>query len=198
MDELITLPKPIASRYGVPVIAHVDLSIFHKHYFTHCLSCTFCNDSCCSYGVDVDLYHVKRMEVRADALEAYTGVPRDRWFTDERIEDPELPGGGSIRTRVVNGACVFLDRADRGCTIHKFCTEFGTDYHDLKSIVDCLFPLCVVDSTLCPADEVDDGTLACVNQGPTLYRGLRDELQYYFGDPLLAVLDELEASHQPA
>ncbi len=196
MGELHTLARPFPSRYGVPVIAHVDVSIFLKRYFTHCLSCTFCHDSCCSYGVDVDLYHVRQIEQRADALEAYTGVPRDQWFTDDRIEDPELPGGGSVRTRVVNGACVFLDRTDRGCMIHKFCTEFGTDYHDLKSIVDCLFPLCVSDATLCPADEVDDGTLMCVSQGPTLYRGLRDELGYYFGDGLLTVLDELEASRR--
>ena len=82
----------------MPVIRHVDLSIFQKQYFTHCLQCTFCADSCCSYGVDVDLLHVDRIMQRADALEAYVGVPREEWFTRERIDDPELPGGGSVRT----------------------------------------------------------------------------------------------------
>ena len=78
------------------------------------------------------------------------------------------------------------------CLIHKFCSEFGTDYHDLKSIVDCLFPLSVTDDTLYPASEVEDRTLACVGTGPTLYRGLRDELLYYFGAELVGVLDGLE------
>ena len=192
MASLSPLLRPFPSCYGVPVIRHVDLSIFQKQYFTHCLECTFCADSCCSYGVDVDLLHVDRIMQRADALEAYIGVPREEWFTRERIDDPELPGGGSLRTRVTDGACVFLDRQHRGCTIHRFCDEFGTDYHDLKSVVDCLFPLCVSDAVLCPADEVDDGTLACVATGPTLYRGLRDELRYYFGDGLLETLDVLE------
>ncbi len=194
MATVHTLPKPFPSRYGVPVIAHIDLSIFQKQYFTHCLSCTFCADSCCSHGVDVDLYHVDRINERAEALEAYTGINRDQWFGEARIDDPELPGGGSVRTRVVGGACVFLDRQDRGCLIHKFCNELGTDYHDLKSIVDCLFPLSVMDNTLYPASEVEDRTLACVGTGPTLYRGLRDELLYYFGEELVGVLDGLEGS----
>ena len=191
-STVITLSGSFASRYGVPVVRHVDVTIFLKQYFTHCLSCTFCADSCCSYGVDVDLYHLDRMMQRADALEAYTGVSREKWFVHDRIEDPELPGGGSVRTRVVEGACVFLDRKERGCTIHKFCVEFGIDYHELKSMVDCLFPLCVSDATLCPADEVDDGTLACVATGPTLYRGLRHEIGHYFGDELVKALDRLE------
>ena len=192
MANIHTLATVFPARYGVPIVEHVDITIFEKRYFTHCLECTFCADACCSAGVDVDLYHVEAIMRRADALEAFTGIPRDEWFGDTRIDDGELPGGGSVRTRVVDGACVFLDRAHRGCTIHKFCTEFGTDYHDLKSIVDCLFPLCVSDRTLCPADEVDDGTLACVHTGPTLYRGLREELRFYFGDALLDVLDGFE------
>ena len=196
MANVLTLSTAFKSRYGAPVVEHVDLSVFRKRYFTHCLSCTFCADVCCSYGVDVDRYHMDRMEQRADALEAYTGVERGRWFTEERIEDPELPGGASARTRVVDGACVFLDRQRRGCGIHRFCDEFGGDYHDLKPMVCTLFPLCVSDATLCPADEVDDGTLVCLGTGPTLYRGVRDELRWYFGDELLEALDELEGSRE--
>jgi hypothetical protein len=29
--------------------------------------------------------------------------------------------------------------------------------------------------------------------GPTLYRGIREEVRYYFGDELIAVLDAMEA-----
>lgn len=192
MSTITSLSRTFVARYGAPAIQHVDLTIFRKRYFTHCLSCGFCADSCCSYGVDVDLLHVDKWRDHADAIEAYTGVAPDRWFQGEVIEDEEMPGGGAVRTGVEGGACVFLDRRDRGCTIHKFCDDVGYDYHDFKSIVDCLFPLVVSDQTLCPADEVDDGTLACVNQGPTLYRGLRGELEYYFGAECVEVLDDLE------
>ena len=67
----------------------------------------------------------------------------------------------------------------------------GLDYHDYKSIVDCLFPLVVSDRTLVPADEVDDATLVCSGQGPTLYGALRGELEFYFGPELIEALDAL-------
>lgn len=191
MATFVELPTSVPSRYGVPVVARVDVSIFEKRYFTHCLSCTFCVDRCCSFGVDVDLLHKAEIERRAEAIEAYTGVPRGRWFGPDVIEDPEMPGGGAVRTQVEGGACVFLDRQDRGCLLHRYCTDMGIDYRSVKSFVDCLFPLTVTDATLAPADEVDDRTLVCVGTGPTLYEGLRDELRYYFGDPLLRQLDAL-------
>jgi len=194
---IVELRSPVPSRYGVPVIARVDVSVFEKRYFTHCLSCTFCLDRCCSYGVDVDLLHKAEIERRGEAIEAYTGVPRDRWFADEVIEDVEMPGGGAVRTRVEDGACVFLDRQDRGCLLHRFCSDMGIDYRSVKSLVDCMFPLTVVDATLAPADEVDDRTLVCVGLGPTLYDGLREELRYYFGDALLDQLDEMNVPGGP-
>jgi len=70
--------------------------------------------------------------------------------------------------------------------------DHGIDYHEIKSLVDCLFPITFADGTLYPADEVGDGTLICTDTGPTLYRGLRSELAYYFGDDFVSVLDGLE------
>ncbi len=147
---------------------------------------------CCSYGVDVDLLHRDRLLERADVLEAYVGVPRERWFQPDVIDDDEMPGGGSVRTAVDGRGCIFLNQDGRGCTIHMFCNEMGIDYQELKSMVDCLFPLTVNDGVLAPADEVDDRTLVCVGNGETLYRGLRDEVKYYFGDSALTTLDGLE------
>jgi hypothetical protein len=193
-STVVLLPRAYASRYGTPVITHVDTEIFRYTYFTHCLECSFCHDQCCEHGVDVDLYHVARLERYADQIEAYTGIPRMRWLT-KRIEvDAEQPGGGALRTRVRGGACVFLRRNERGCLVHAFALERGIDYHEIKSLVDCLFPITFADGTLYPADEVADGTLSCVGTGPTLYRGLRSELSYYFGAGLVTVLDELESS----
>jgi hypothetical protein len=187
------LPARFPSRYGVPVLSRADPRIFTLRYFTHCLSCGFCHDWCCSHGVDVDLRAHAAIQAHADPLERYTGIPRARWFESGIERDPELPGGGARRTRVEGGACVFLNRAGRGCRIHAYCLERGLDYHELKSMVDCLFPLTFEGSLLCPADELADGDLVCRDQGPTAYHGVREELRYYFGDRCVAALDALEA-----
>jgi hypothetical protein len=187
------LPRAFPSRYGVPILRAVDPTIFARRYFTHCLQCTFCNDWCCQFGVDVDRHHVDRILAHAEALEAYTGIPRTRWFTGEREPDADVPGGETWRTQVQHGACVFLNRTGRGCLLHAFCLDQGIDHHELKSIVDCLFPLTFEAGVLCPALEAEAGELVCLDSGPTLYRGTRDELAHFFGSDLVAVLDAMEA-----
>jgi hypothetical protein len=193
MPRPIPLSGPYVSRYGAPTIAAVDPRVFRLRYFTHCLSCTFCGDWCCQEGVDVDQMHYAAIMAHADPLEAYLAIPRERWFTGEVDEDDEVPGGASYRTAVVDGACVFLNRSGRGCRLHAFCLEDGIDYHDLKSMVDCLFPLTFGGHRLSVADEVIDGSLVCLETGPTIYRGLRSELEYYFGDGFVRELDAAEA-----
>ena len=141
MPRFLRLSRAFASRYGVPVVARVDPRVFTFRYFTHCLQCGFCHDWCCSHGVDVDLLHVDAIRREADALERFTGIPRARWFEPDVEEDDELPGGGALRTRVEDGRCVFLNREGRGCLLHAYSLARGRDYHELKSIVDCLFPL---------------------------------------------------------
>lgn len=194
---MLSLPRSFPSRYGVPALHAVDPRIFQLRYFTHCLQCTFCQDWCCQFGVDVDRYHVDRMLARADELEAYTGIPRDRWFTGEVEAEPDSPGGETWRTRTENGACVFLNRHGRGCRLHSFALERGIDYRELKSLVDGLFPLTFEDGVLCPATEAEEHELVCLDTGPTLYRGMRDELRYYFGEELVAALDLLEDEREP-
>jgi hypothetical protein len=189
----VSLAASFPSRYGVPVLSAVDVTIFRARYFTHCMQCSFCHDSCCQHGVDVDMLHVPALELHAEALQARTGIARADWFTGEYSPDPEMPGGGSVRTRVVDGACIFRDRTGRGCHIHAYCLERGLDYHTLKPIIDCLFPLTFSEGVLYPAIEVDDRSLICLDTGPTLYRGVRDELGYYFGEGLLGALDAVEA-----
>jgi hypothetical protein len=192
--SLVALPRTFWSRYGAPQLHSVDRTIFRRRYFTHCLSCTFCHDWCCSFGVDVDRYHVDRILAHADALEAYLGIPREQWFTGEIEPDADVPGGETWRTRVVDGACVFLNRQGRGCRLHTFCLERGIEHRELKSVVDLLFPLTFEAGVLCPADEVLDDELVCVGSGPTLYQGVKDELAYCFGPELIAELDRLEAT----
>lgn len=179
-------------RYGAPTITTVDPAIFRRRYFTHCLECTFCHDACCTYGVDYDRRVRENLERHADALEAFTGIARARWFSGVEMPDATMPGGGSIRTAVERDACVFLNRESRGCWIHAYALRAGVDYHDLKSIVDCLFPLTWEGTELGPSAEVVDASLICLDTGPTLYRGVREELRYYFGAGLVTELDALE------
>lgn len=197
MGRLRNLTRAFPSRYGVPAIARVDESIFTARYFTHCLACHFCHDACCTHGVDVDLIHADAIDRHAGELEAFTGIPRDEWFYKRIEHDAHFPGGGSRRTRVRDGRCVFLNRQGRGCMLHAYSLQRGIDYHEIKSIIDCLFPLTYYDDVLCPAEEIDEGTLVCMDVGPTLYRGVRDELRYYFGDACVAALDAVDATVTP-
>lgn len=156
------------------------------------MQCSYCHDSCCQYGVDVDAENVARLEAYAPEVERFTGVPRERWFTGEWANDPEFPGGRNTRTSVEDGACVFRNRAGRGCTIHSFALARGVDYHELKPMVSVLFPITFDAGLLHPSAEIDDRSLQCYGDGPTLYRGVRGEIAWYFGSALVGELDALE------
>jgi len=133
------------------------------------------------------------MEQHRTGLEAATGIPHAEWFTDEYEEDDAVPGGGTMRTNTNERGCVFLTPGGRGCTVHQYANDHGIDYHDIKSLVDVLFPLTYAGNLLTIADEVADGSLVCLDTGPTVYRGMRGELQYYFGDEFVKELDAIES-----
>ncbi len=190
---IIELAREHASRHGRPNVSRVDTSVFVRRYFMACMDCSFCHDACCAHGVDVDAPNVERITRHTAALEAYVGVPASAWFTGEWTEDAEHPGGKYTRTRVVGGACVFHNRGGRGCLLHSYCLSAGLDYHELKPMVSALFPLTFDDGILHPSAEASEGgDLVCQGHGTTLYRGVRDELAYYFGPALTAELDALE------
>jgi Fe-S-cluster containining protein len=186
------LSRPYACVTGVPVLQHVDTEIFVRTYFTHCMKCDYCHDSCCGHGADVDATNVRRLHRHADALEKLVGIERREWFQSGYTQDAEYPGGRYTRTQVKKGSCVFLNRRGRGCLIHRYCVERGLDFHELKPMVCNLFPLSFHEGVLFPSAEVLDGSLQCLGAGPTLYRGARADLRHYFGAELVAELDELE------
>jgi Fe-S-cluster containining protein len=189
--DIRPLARAHVARAGAPAIDRVDASIFTHRYFTRCMSCGFCRDWCCTHGVDVDEPNVERILARREPLERFVGTSADRWFTSDLRADPEHPGGRYRRTRVESGACVFLHRESRGCKLHAFCLAEGLDYHELKPMVSSLFPLTFDGGLLHASDEVHDGSLVCLGEGPTLYEGARGELGYYFGEALVAELDSL-------
>ena len=194
--KVLPLNRPYPSVFGRPVLDRVDEGLFTLRYFAHCMHCSFCRDQCCGWGVDIDLENVKRLEAAAEDLVRFTGVPRDRWFTGEVEDDPEFPGGGNMRTRAEDGACVFLDRDRRGCRIHAYCLEKGMDFHTLKPMVSALFPATYEEGCLTVADEVLDGTLVCAPGGPSIYEGVRHDLKYYFGDALVEELDAMAFTYR--
>ncbi|MGD0677873.1 MAG: hypothetical protein ABSC94_20860 [Polyangiaceae bacterium] len=192
------LSQAYVCREGAPVVDRVDTAIFVRRYFVHCMQCQYCHDSCCQYGADIDGENVARIEAHAAEIEAYTGVPRDRWFTGEWVADGEFPGGRQTRTAVENGACVFRSRRGRGCMLHSFALDRGIDYHALKPMVSSLFPVTFDWGLLHPSNEIVDRSLQCVDDGPTIYEGVRGEIAWYFGEGLVAELDAMQREGVPS
>jgi hypothetical protein len=187
------LSRPFVSREGAPVLTHVDDEIFKLRYFADCMQCSYCFDSCCSYGVDVDLGNVGRIMAHRTELEAWTGTDSSAWFTGDTVQDPEFPGGAHTRTSVQGGKCVFLNRRGRGCMIHSYCIAKGIPYQTLKPMVSSLFPLTFDHGLLHASEEAADKSLQCADDGPALLEGVRHDLEYYFGTELLTELDGLRA-----
>lgn len=216
-----SLSQPYKCRGGAPVIDRVDTAIFFRTYFMDCMKCSYCHDSCCQYGADVEGDVLPRVMAHADDLERYTGVTRDRWWRSagaasaagaastggtsgvggvdgvadiDWTPDREFPGGRQTRTRVEDGACVFRSRTARGCMLHSFALGQGLDYHEIKPMVCSLFPVTFDGGLLHASNEIVDRSLQCIDDGPSLYQGVREEIAFYFGAGLVAELDALEAA----
>ena len=188
---ILPLSREHPSILGAPVLRTVDTQIFTLRYFTHCMNCGFCGDQCCSYGVDIDAANADKLLAMGEGFEAFIGVPKSEWFTDEIVEDAEFPSGRNRRTRVRGSHCVFHKKDGRGCLIHAWCLKNGLDYHLYKPMVSILFPVTFEHGGLVASGEAVDRSLVCAGEGPTLYDGVRGELAYYFGDALVAELDAL-------
>lgn len=181
----------IAGKIEGPVLKAVDRRIFSLRYYMDCMGCNFCHDTCCQYGVDVDVENVARLKAAPQDFKDLVGYPVERWFTGNVVADAEFPSGRHVRTQVVDGACVFRNRKGRGCLIHSYALNKGLDYHSLKPLVSILFPLTFEYGVLEPSSEIQDGSVICYGEGPTVYEGSRDELLYYFGAEMVAELDAL-------
>ena len=76
--------------------------------------------------------------------------------------------------------------------LHTFALGRGIDYHEIKPMVCSLFPVTFDGGLLHPSNEIEDRSLQCIDDGPTLYQGVRSEIEFYFGAGLVAELDALE------
>jgi hypothetical protein len=190
--SVVALKREHASIFKAPVLCEVDTRIFTLQYFTHCMACSFCDDQCCSYGVDIDAANAEKLLALGDRFDAFVGRSRTEWFTDEIVEDPEFPSGRYRRTQTRGTHCVFHKPEGRGCLIHAYCIENDLDYHLYKPMVSILFPLTFNYGRLEPSSEVVDKSLVCSGDGPSVYEGGRGELEYYFGTALVEELDALK------
>ena len=188
---MIALSRSYACVLGAPASDRIDRRIFTLRYFAACMTCGFCADQCCSYGVDIDAANIDALRRLGPDFESFVGVPASQWFTAERSADAEFPSGAYGRTQTRNGKCVFASLTGRGCRIHAWCLARGLDYHRYKPLVSTLFPVTFEFGALVPSPEAVDGTLVCAGNGPTLYEGTRDELLTYFGEAFIAELDAL-------
>jgi 23S rRNA (cytosine1962-C5)-methyltransferase len=88
----VPLSRTYAAREGAPIVTHVAPRIFVQTYFQTCFECGFCNDSCCQYGVAVDLPNQARINAHAAANQASTGI--DAIEADVfRFLETATPGG---------------------------------------------------------------------------------------------------------
>ena len=191
--RLIKLSRAYPSVRGAPVISAVDSDIFVLRYFTVCMDCTFCHDTCCSYGADIDMDNVERVKSLGKDFEDYAGLPASAWFDNNVIEDGEFPSGAQMRVRAENRHCIFLNTKGRGCKIHSYCLERGLDYHVYKPFVCFLFGVTFEYGNLVPSNEIKDGSLICYGDGPTLFEAARGEIEAFFGPDLVAELEQVRA-----
>jgi Fe-S-cluster containining protein len=170
---------------SMPTLAlkEADPRIFMLRTYADCMGCSFCEDACCAFGADVSLREAER-------IRSQMSLVAEEWFAPDVVVDMEL-GGLKGRTLVKDGACAFLDRERRGCLIHAFALRHAIPLPQIKPIVCSLFPLTFDQGILMPSQEVLEQSLICGGAGPSLYDGAREMLLLYFGEELVAELDEV-------
>lgn len=159
---------------------------------------------CCSVGVEL-LDEDEAMRIAALAAT----LPREHFQHHREAQDGVLRED-MLHTRVVEGACIFLNRPEfsggAGCALHGQAVREGESYLDWKPAVCWQLPLRVDRSTDADGTEVatlrrwsradwgpDGETMAwCCTEGDKAYVGqtqvidsLADELQALMGDEVV-------------
>jgi Fe-S-cluster containining protein len=191
---IVRLSRPFVPRSQIPVVHSIDTRLFTEKFFSACMACDFCHDSCCQYGATVEVPKMEALLACKDALEPFVGRPASDWFDGEFREDYEYPGGRYTRTRVFDNRCVFLNRDGRGCLLHSYALQHNLPVHELKPLACTLFPIWWMHGVMVLPPEIEDGELVCLGEGETLYRSARNDLLLHYGPELVAELDALEAA----
>lgn len=187
---------PLSKEYvaGNMAISFVHRDIFLKKYFARCLECSFCHDWCCSFGADVDIQNVERIQQHREEILPFIRPPEGEWFEAEYTYYEEYAGNQYTRINTQGPRCVFISKDQRGCGLHRYAISKQMDYHEIKPLICILFPLSFGEGILSLAEELGDNSLICAGSGDSAYQSLRNELQYYFGPEFVEELDGLEIS----
>ncbi len=188
--SIIPLTKEYAS--GNVAISFVHRDVFLKTYFARCLECNFCHDWCCSFGADVDIQNVEKIQQRREEILPFIRPPEVEWFEAEYAYYEEYAGNQYTRINPQGPRCVFISKDQRGCGLHRYALSKRMDYHEIKPLVCILFPLSFGEGILSLAPELDDDSLICSGSGYSAYQSIRNELEYYFGREFVEELDGIE------
>jgi Fe-S-cluster containining protein len=194
---IVPLSRSYVPCLGVPVVDRIDTRLFTETFFSECMRCDFCHDSCCQYGATVEVPLMQRLLAHGEVLEPIVGRPASEWFDGAFREADDYPGGQFTRTRVFEGRCVFLNRSGRGCLLHSYALANDLPVHDWKPLACNLFPIWWDEGAFVLPPEIADRELVCLGAGATLYRSARNDLLAYYGADLVAELDRIEASVRP-
>lgn len=194
-SRIVALRKEYVS--GNLAISFVHRDIFLKSYFARCLECTFCHDWCCSFGADIDVQNVERINQRRNEILPFVRPPEGEWFDPEFTYYEEYAGNQYTRIQVQGPRCIFISNDQRGCGLHRYALHRGIDYHEIKPLVCILFPLSFEEGVLSVAAELEDHSLVCEGAGESVYQSLRNELEYYLGREFVEEVDEIEQKVLP-
>lgn len=188
--NIIPLRREYVARNMAISFVHRD--IFLKAYFARCLECNFCHDWCCSFGADIDIQNVEKIQQQKEEILPLVRPPEGEWFEAEYTYYEEYVGNQYTRINTQGPRCVFISKDQRGCGLHRYALSKQMDYHEIKPLICILFPLSFGEGILSLAPELEDSSLICSGPGYSAYRGMRNELEYYFGGEFVEELDEIE------
>ena len=189
-QSIIPLGKEYSS--GNMLISFVHRDIFMKSYFARCLECNFCHDWCCSFGADIDIRNVERIQQHREGILKFVRPPEGEWFETEYSYFEEYEGNQYTRIHPQGSRCAFISKDQRGCGLHRYAISKGMDYHEIKPLVCILFPLSFEEGILSVAPELGDNSLVCAGLGTSVYDSLRNELEFYFGREFVQELDDVK------
>ena len=173
-------------------ISFVHRDIFLKKYFAHCLECNFCHDWCCSFGADIDIQNLERIQQQRGEILPFVRPLEGEWFEAEYSYYEEYAGNQYTRINTQGPRCVFISKDQRGCGLHRYAISRQMDYHEIKPLVCILFPLSFSQGILSLAEEMDDNSLVCSGPGYSAYQSMRHELEFYFGRELVEELNGVQ------
>ena len=136
------------------------------------MHCTYCFDSCCQYGVDVDGTDRRAPRGgRTPSSRRSRGVPRPLVHrrVDRRPRSSRAAARPARASRTAPASSATARAAAASST--RSPSRRGIDYHELKPMVSTSFPLTFDYGLLHPSNEIEDRSLQCYGDGPTLYRG---------------------------